>query len=73
MIEGPNCLNENQEHIFSYLKLLVGMNSEEIQPCMRFITGASVCLGRSIQITFNTLDGLARQLELCNNLDKRKL
>ena len=61
MIENPKCLNENQERIFGYLKLLIGnMNVEELQAFMRFVTGASVCLGKTIHITFNTLDGLAR-------------
>ena len=62
MIEDPKCLNENQERVFGYLKLLIGnMNVEELQAFMRFVTGASVCLSKSIEITFNTLDGLARR------------
>ena len=62
MLEDPKCLNENQERIFGYLKLLIGnMNVEELQAFMRFVTGASVCLGKGIQIMFNNLDGLARR------------
>lgn len=62
MIEDTKCLNKNQECIFGYLKLLIrNMNVEELQAFMRFVTGTSVCLGKGIHITLNTLDGLARR------------
>ena len=55
-------MSEYQERVYGNLKLLIrNMNVEELQAFMRFVTGASVCLSKSIEITFNTLDGLARR------------
>ena len=60
MIEEPACVTPNQERVVAYLRQFIGsMHQDKIRAFVRFVTGASVCLAPSIQLTFNTLDGFA--------------
>ena len=61
MIEDPCCTTANRECMMSYLRQLVGnMSQNELRAFMRFVTGASVCLDQSIQVTFNSAEGLSK-------------
>ena len=62
MIDEPVFCNPNEERTFSYLEQYIGnMQPDEARSFVRFVTGCSVCSGRRILITFNTLEGLARR------------
>ena len=58
----PMVLTSQEDRVFSYLRIMVGnMNSRELRLLMRFITGSCVCSTSSIEVSFNSLDGLARR------------
>ena len=58
----PMVLTTQEERVYSYLQIMVGnMNSRELRLLMRFITGSCVCSTSCIEISFNSLSGLARR------------
>lgn len=57
--EADNACNER---VMSYLEQFVGsMNKDMLRKFLRFITGSSVCLCKTITVTFNNLTGFARR------------
>ena len=62
LLTAPMALTKQEERVFSYLKTMVGnMKSKELRLLMRFITGSSVCTTPCIEVSFNSLSGLARR------------
>ena len=62
LIDEPECLTSNQSRIFGYLIQMIGsMNQDDLRALLRFITGSSVCLAKTISVSFNSLSGLARR------------
>ena len=54
--------NPSEERVCGYLMTMIGnMQPLELRLFLRFITGASVCIAPKIEITFNSLSGLARR------------
>lgn len=59
-----NCEPENntQERVLMYLRQYVGsLSRNNLCLFLRLVTGSCVFTGRGIMVTFNKLDGLARQ------------
>lgn len=55
-------LNSNEERVFTYLKQFIGsMNQDDVRKFLRFTTGSSVCLTKSIRVHYNSLSGFARR------------
>ena len=49
-------------HCVGFLRQLIGnMKNAEIHPFLRFVTGSSVLIDKSIKVTFNNLHGAARR------------
>lgn len=62
LLEEPILENPAEEQVWMYLRNFIGnMNTEEIRAFFRFVTGSSVITVTSINVTFNSLDGLARR------------
>ena len=62
LLEEPILTNPAEEQVWIYLRTFIGnMNTEEIRAFFRFVTGSSVITVTSINVTFNSLDGLARR------------
>lgn len=62
LLEEPVMLNENQERVYGYLQQYIGnMQGDEPRMFFRYVTGTAVCSSHAINITFNSLDGLARR------------
>ena len=61
-IEEPEQSNSAQMRIFSHLIRFIGnMKQEELRCFLRFVTGSSVMIDKSIKVNFNSLQGLARR------------
>lgn len=62
MLDDTNVANQTQERIFGYLQQFIGnMQEDEVRNFLRFVTGSSVSLSRTISVSFNGLEGLARR------------
>ena len=62
MFDDAEGTDANEERILGYLRQFVGsMSTDELRQFLRFVTGSSVCLSCQIQVTFNNLEGIARQ------------
>lgn len=62
LFNPPMALTRQEERIFNYLRTMVGnMKSKELRLLMRFITGSCVCSTSHIEVSFNSLSGLARR------------
>ena len=71
LLEDPYCLNKAQRMVFGYLQQFIGsMTFEEVRVFLRFVTGSSVCTGKKIEVTYNTLSGAARRpiAHTCSNM-----
>lgn len=56
-----DAMNSADERILSYLITFISNSKEDVlRLFLRFVTGSSVVLGESIQVSFNSTDGLAR-------------
>ena len=54
--------NASVELVCGYLMTMIGnMQPLQLRLFLRFVTGASVCIAPKIEITFNSLSGLARR------------
>ena len=54
-------VNEAEERVFGYLTTMVGnMGVNDLRNFLRFCTGSSVCVSKSILIEFNSSSGLSR-------------
>lgn len=52
----------NKLRVFKYLTQFIGsMNNDELRSFLRYVTGASVCPAKHLNITFNSLTGIARR------------
>ena len=61
-ISEPNNMNAAEERVYSYLIAFVGnMKSDELRLFMRFVTGSSVMIAKTINVSFNNITGLARR------------
>ena len=61
MLVEPEEMNSARDRVFEYLTQYIGnLNTDELRLFMRFITGSSVCLGKEILVTFNSMSGLGR-------------
>ena len=61
LIEEPDNMNSAEERIFLYLTTFVSnIRQDDLRLFLRFVTGSSVLLGESIQVSFNNAEGLAR-------------
>ena len=55
-------LNGDQEHVYSYLKTMIGnMATKELQAFVRFMTGSSSSIEQRMQVQFTCLTGAARR------------
>ena len=62
MLDEAQGANSNQERVLTYLRQYVGsMNNEDLGQFLRFVTGSSVCMSTKVQVSFNTLTGMARR------------
>jgi len=62
MFEDEVGTDANEERILGYLPQCVrNMSTDELRQFLRFVTGSSVCLSCQIEVTFNNLEGIARQ------------
>ena len=62
MFDLSSVRNPAEERVYGYLISMVGnMQIPELKLFLRFVTGCSVCIGSKINITFNSLSGLARR------------
>lgn len=62
IVREVDCANLNQERVASYLRQYIGnMQLDDVRSFQRFVTGSAVCSANTIQVTFNTLSGLARR------------
>ena len=53
--------NQNEERVLTYLQQFIGsMKQDMVRRFLRFTTGSSVCLSKSIKVTFNGLSGFSR-------------
>lgn len=53
--------NQSEERMMTYLRQFIGgMKQEMIRRFLRFTTGSSVCLSRSINVVFNKSSGFSR-------------
>ena len=59
----PEDLSPAQSRVFNFLLSYIGnmKTNEEAHQFLRFVTGSSVAIGKSITITFNGTDGAAKQ------------
>lgn len=61
-IEEPEQTNSAKSRVFGFLRQLVGsMKNTEIRRFLRFVTGSSVLIDKSIKVSFNNLHGAARR------------
>ena len=61
-INEPECMNAAEERVFTYLTQMVGdMKAPQLATLLRFISGSSVVIGKSIIVMFNQTAGLARR------------
>lgn len=52
----------NKMRVFKYLSQFIGnMSNDELRSFLRYVTGASVCPTKHINVTFNSLTGIARR------------
>lgn len=59
----------NEERVFGYLLQYIGnMRVEELRTFLRYVTGSSVMLAKSLTVIFNSLSGFARRpiVHTCN-------
>lgn len=62
MLNDVSTVNQSQDRVYGYLLQYVGnMREDEVRNFLRFVTGSAVCSSRPINVTFNSLDGLARR------------
>ena len=62
LVEEPGGMNSAQERVFSYLTTYISnCKQDELRLLLRFVTGSSVLLDKTIKVTFNRLSGLARR------------
>lgn len=62
LLSIPCSMTLLQERTCNYLRTMVGnMNPGELRCFMRFVTGSSVCLDKSISVEFSNLSGFARR------------
>ena len=61
-IEEPEQTNSSKARVFGFLRQLIGnMKNAEVRLFLRFVTGSSVLIDKSISVTFNNLHGAARR------------
>ena len=61
-IAEPDGMNKAQERVFGFLTTYVGnMSTKTLRLFLRFVTGSSVRIGKSIVVEFINLSGLARR------------
>lgn len=71
LLEDPYCINKAQRTVFGYLQQFIGsMTLEEVRVFLRFVTGSSVCTGKKIEVSYNTLSGIAQRpiAHTCSNM-----
>ena len=63
MLEIPDTVNPAEDRVVVFLNTMIGnmTNHEDLRNFLRFVTGASVCLGTKIHVQFNHLSGFARR------------
>jgi len=61
MISEPLNMNSAEQRVFGYFLQFIGsLSPDELRLLLRFITGSSVVLAATIDVTFNATSGLAR-------------
>lgn len=61
-ISEPDAMNKAQERVFGFLTTYVrNMSTKTLRLILRFVTGSSVRIGKTIKVEFNNLSGLARR------------
>ena len=62
LIKEPILDTQRKEEVWMYIRRFVGnMTTDELRTFLRFVTGSFVISVPSIDVSFNTLDGLARR------------
>ena len=62
LLNFPHQYTQTEARIGGYLTTMIGnMQTEQLTAFMRFVTGSGVCTVKSIDVTFNSLSGLARR------------
>ena len=52
----------NKMRVFKYLTQFIGnMSTDELRSFLRYVTGAPVCPANHLNVTFNSLTGIARR------------
>ena len=61
-IEEPEQSNSARSRVYGYLIRFVGnIKHKELRQFLRFVTGSSVMITKSIKVHFNSLKGIARR------------
>lgn len=62
MFEDVSVDNARQEQILRYLRQIIGsMGTDELRHFPRYVTGSSVCLPGQTDLSFSSLEGIARR------------
>lgn len=57
-----DCMNCAEKRVFGYLITMIGnMGVNDVRNFLRFTTGSSVCVAKSITVCFNAISGLGRR------------
>ena len=62
LLKFPDHYTQNEARIGGYLTTMIGnMQAEQLTTFMRFVTGSGHCTVKTIDVSFNSLSGLARR------------
>ena len=62
LLRFPGQYTQTEARIGGYLTTFIGnMQTAQLSTFLRFVTGSSVCIVKSIDVSFNSLSGLARR------------